>query len=357
MCCSVFAAFAVDFGLAYNSKAELQNTADAAALAGAQKLPNSSDAISTAKDYAALNGVPTSETSVTIPYDGSPEKLEVVCSETVNCLFAQVFGISENTISARAVAQKTSGSGGNFNYLIYSGNTYPGGFSVRRQNILTMTGSNHNIYGDVHSNYEIDISGSSTTITGACEAVGDIDYGSNNVTNPVTGASFVPMPDFSSAVPTIKAQAQAAGQYFSGDFDKNDCGSTLNITQPVYVEGDANLSGISFSGQGCIYVEGEIKITGTSTSYTSDSMICMYSNHTSARKSDYAIDFSGSNKDFKGMLYAPKGGITVTGSDYNFNGSIIGTIVDIAGSQKNFYEADTSATLPYGGESKITLIE
>ena len=99
------AAFAVDFGLAYNSKADLQNAADAAALAGAQELPLTATAMSTAYTYAEANGCPQSQTTVTTPYNGDSSQIEVVCSDTVDYYFAQVLGVSSGNVSARAVAQ------------------------------------------------------------------------------------------------------------------------------------------------------------------------------------------------------------------------------------------------------------
>ena len=49
-------AFAIDVGFAYYAKRQLQSATDAAALAGAQDLPNSATALSTAASYAATGG-------------------------------------------------------------------------------------------------------------------------------------------------------------------------------------------------------------------------------------------------------------------------------------------------------------
>ena len=48
-------AFAIDVGYAYYAKRQLQSATDAAALAGAQDLPNSANAVATATAYAAAN--------------------------------------------------------------------------------------------------------------------------------------------------------------------------------------------------------------------------------------------------------------------------------------------------------------
>ena len=102
------AAMSIDLGSAYVTKSNLQKAADAAALAGAQMLPNASSAQTTALSFAGKNDVLTSETTVTSPYAGDATKIEVVCTRTVNFTFAKVIGIPTGTVTARAVAQNNS---------------------------------------------------------------------------------------------------------------------------------------------------------------------------------------------------------------------------------------------------------
>jgi Flp pilus assembly protein TadG len=49
------AAFSIDVGYAYYAKRQLQSATDAAALAGAQDLPNATTALATATSYAAAD--------------------------------------------------------------------------------------------------------------------------------------------------------------------------------------------------------------------------------------------------------------------------------------------------------------
>ncbi len=120
-----FSALTIDIGSAYATKAHLQNTVDAAAMAGAQDMDLANKAILTAVDYAGKNGInvpnplPIITSSpyvytdpatgdiitVTTPYLGDSSKLEVVCTTTVKFSFAKILGISDGEISARAVAQ------------------------------------------------------------------------------------------------------------------------------------------------------------------------------------------------------------------------------------------------------------
>lgn len=102
------AALVIDVGTMYSTKAKLQKAADAAALAAARKLPNISAAITTAENYAELNGVEGSEITATTPYDGDAARIEVVCARNVSYTFARVLGFTDIDISARAVAKKYS---------------------------------------------------------------------------------------------------------------------------------------------------------------------------------------------------------------------------------------------------------
>ena len=340
-----FAALVLDLGMVSFTQTKLQNAADAAALAGAQKLPTANTAKATASSYASKNGVLSAEVTATSPYNGNSNRIEVVCKRTVVYSFARVLGLTQTEVSARAVAEKSgSGLGAAFDYAIFSGNKYPDplSFSVKLQNVLTMSGLTNSVNGNIHGNFNVDAN--TSTIIHNGEGVGTVV--GNNIANKLPGSAYIPMPDYSSVLPTIKAQAIAAGQYYAGNFSSANA-SSINLNQPVYIEGSADLSGISFSGEGSIYAKGKIKITGTGGSYATESKLCIYSGYTSTIKSDAAIDFSGSAHDFKGILYAPNGSILVTGSNYTFNGSIVGRVVDISGSNKIFQSADVASSFPY----------
>ena len=102
-----FAAMAIDIGRVSVERGQLQNAADAAALAGAQALPTASTAKSQAVHYAEINGVTAANTTATTPYNSNSSKIEVVCKATVDYTFARIFGLTSTTLSARAVAEKT----------------------------------------------------------------------------------------------------------------------------------------------------------------------------------------------------------------------------------------------------------
>lgn len=105
-------ALVVDVGNVYWQKAELQNAADAAALAGAQELPMSTTtAMSTATSYASKNGITDGVQGTTVtsqaPYAGDDRQIEVVTTRNVSPIFAQALNLTQPfTVSASAVAEK-----------------------------------------------------------------------------------------------------------------------------------------------------------------------------------------------------------------------------------------------------------
>lgn len=98
-------ALAVDLGRLHKTQLELQNAADAAASAGALHLLHASEAVIIGKQYAAKNGVPEENTTITTPYDGDAYLIEAVCEKKVSFLFAPVLGINDQTVTARSVAR------------------------------------------------------------------------------------------------------------------------------------------------------------------------------------------------------------------------------------------------------------
>jgi hypothetical protein len=101
------AALVVDVGSWYHTRRHLQGTADAAALAGAQLLPDdSSGAQSMALDYANKNGgnVLGADITVTSTVSGN-DTISVQAKKTDSGVFSGILGIGSSDISARAKAR------------------------------------------------------------------------------------------------------------------------------------------------------------------------------------------------------------------------------------------------------------
>jgi Flp pilus assembly protein TadG len=112
------AAFAIDVGFAYYAKRQLQSATDAAALAGAQDLPNIATATATATSYAAADT--PSNVSFSFTYQASctntailatgcqaavnPNQFTVTGTGQTNTWFAKLFGFTHFDLSAHANA-------------------------------------------------------------------------------------------------------------------------------------------------------------------------------------------------------------------------------------------------------------
>lgn len=104
-----FSAITIDVGMMAIEKSKLQNVADAAVLAGAQELPDTTKAKKLAMDYAKANGLTESQITITTPLDGDNKKMKVVTNRTVSHTMAKMIGIKETNVKAAAVAETILG--------------------------------------------------------------------------------------------------------------------------------------------------------------------------------------------------------------------------------------------------------
>jgi Flp pilus assembly protein TadG len=98
------AAIVIDVGRIVVEKQRIQNAADAAALAGAYELPDStSQARAKALEYNGKNGVSSGETR-SITFTNSNKEITVTNQRTVGLTFAKVLGFRSKTVTASAKA-------------------------------------------------------------------------------------------------------------------------------------------------------------------------------------------------------------------------------------------------------------
>lgn len=102
------AALSVDYGYLAWQKRDLQNAADAAALAAAWELPNQTNVDSRAKEYAKKNAPELEDTEILAVKQNSNREVKVDLSHTYETFFGKVLGVSSKVISATATAQKIS---------------------------------------------------------------------------------------------------------------------------------------------------------------------------------------------------------------------------------------------------------
>src|SRR5438105_10609972 len=126
------AALVIDLGYAYGAQRNLQSSADAAALAGAQGLPNVTNAVTYAKHYgskdqnAHVDEGAVDEAISTLCVDGSPgcPHDAIVVEEIAHprSFLARLFGIHTFTVRVRAAACLDSASG----HALLIGTSYNG---------------------------------------------------------------------------------------------------------------------------------------------------------------------------------------------------------------------------------------
>ena len=121
------AALVLDVGSWYRAKRQLQSTADAAALAGAQALPDTpGNATSLAKDYAAKNTPDLATNDVSLSTNIVPnDRISIHVTRPAPGFFAKLFGIDSVQVGATATAQTEGMRAAKYVAPIAVKNTHP----------------------------------------------------------------------------------------------------------------------------------------------------------------------------------------------------------------------------------------
>jgi len=122
-----FAGLAVDVGLLWTVKRQMQTAADAAAVAAATALRNGQSHELAAKELSSLNGFTDGAQGVTVTanhppaigrYAGNNDYIEVIVAEPQPSFFMRLLGPPSMTVRARAVASGLTFSGPNCVYAL-----------------------------------------------------------------------------------------------------------------------------------------------------------------------------------------------------------------------------------------------
>ncbi|NTV89078.1 MAG: hypothetical protein HGA22_01740, partial [Clostridiales bacterium] len=284
-----FCAIVTDIGVVTIEKDKFQTAIDATSLAAAQVLPDTDEATAVANEYIVLNGYTADDISV--EFSNSDKTLSITGTKVIPFYFARVLGFKETTIHPTATAESGT-MGGAFDYVLFSGST---------TTLLKTTGNNATIDGNTHTNKNFQSNGANLTITGACEAMTTVTTNGSNASigTRVPYAAYVGMPDFSAE---LIAMAQASGECYTGD--KLFSGSNITVDEPIYIDGNLTVNGSNFKGSGCVLVSGNITFNGNNLNSSSTDAICFYSQNGN-------ITINGSSINIDGILYAPKGKVTL----------------------------------------------
>ena len=119
------AALVLDVGSWYRADRDTQSTADSAALAGAQALPDSTaDASSLASTYASKNGGGLDGVSFTSSY-GTNDTIKVTIKKPAQGIFTRLFGVSSINVGSKATARTALISSAKYVAPIVVKNTHP----------------------------------------------------------------------------------------------------------------------------------------------------------------------------------------------------------------------------------------
>ena len=328
-----FTAMAIDVGLILHERRQLQNAADAAALAGAQELLDSpSTAVAMAQQYAEANGVDLSDPdytfAATTPYQGDSGKLEVTVSRQVGFLFGRVLGLDFAHVSARAVGEVTRLATADFSYAILVTNA-----DCSTPDALLIPGSLNTIKGSIHSNGKVEVGGSDNSFQGPFTY--SCSFGNSGQNNAYTlGPEQMP-PHPASDVLSHTYSSYPCSYSYSRDTDLNSRPEVWldnNQLKPgVYCsQGDLQLSGQGITGNVTLVAMDEVKISGSNFNLTAyfDGILAF-----SSASHDAAIDMSGSGGSWTGLIVAPNGRTKVQGSNnLSLAGSIITDRATVSGS-------------------------
>lgn len=320
------AGLAVDGGLLYVHHHRLQAAADAAALAAVRWLPGApAVAEAEATEIARANSRLATQVDMRWPYQNDRSRVEVVVEDSFPVYFMRVLGFGDVGARGRAVARLSAPQA--FNYALFSGS---------ESEELRISGSDLLIDGHAHTNSSARVSGSNNVTTGRFEATGTLQFtGQGNTANPaVSNASHVPMPAFDADA--LRAMAEANGTVYS---TSQHFPSHQAVNGVLFVQGDVHLSG-TVEGVGAIVATGDITISGHLQYQNQGSALALIAGGD--------VDISGSNLDISGIIYAPNGQITVSGSNNTFNGALVANELKLSGSNITInYDPNATIGLPY----------
>ena len=343
-----FMGLAVDVGLLFHAKRNLQIVADAAATAGAQNLNYGLSASTAAQAAATRNGVTNGVSGAVVtvyspPNDGPNSScsgcVEVIVSEPNPTVFiGSITGTNSTTVAARAVGGTSAGKG-----CVYTLNTSgqaindtgSGNISIPSCGIIDDSSSN------ASNNEALVNSGSGTITASSILVVGGYSESHPGSISPTPSTGTIPVSDPLSGLkaPTFNASSCLANPNVSnaatlgpstsgGTICYNglsiSAGSgTVTLNPGIYViNGDLSFTGAAaVSGTGVTFYlpsngdkvsmsgSGAVTLTAPTSGTYNGILVYQGRNDTTA----LSISASGAST-IKGIIYAPKATLGLSGS-------------------------------------------
>lgn len=340
-----FSSLAIDLGLAYYQKSNLQAAVDSAALAAVYKLPDTNAATIVAKEYIQKNGFDSTDVNVTFDIENST--CTVYSRQDMSTVFANIINVSSLDMSALATSKLYEVPGAHspaLDYCLFSGD----------ESYTLNLGGVFDIYGNVHSNGQFSVSPSRGYVQGSLEAShgGYFNQWTASAGEIVYDAPVITMPDFTDCINQVLPSTYTVVN--SSNYSKissrviiNDnikaignlsISNGLTLNGNLYVEGDLTISGGSpvlnlYNGSiyctgnikfgntvavdgGCIFAAGNIQFSGSTNTFTNNESVALYSQNGS-------ISLTAAGVEYHGIVYAPKGSVYLAGDNLRFYGNVI----------------------------------
>jgi hypothetical protein len=369
-----FAALAIDGGRLYAEKRSAQNAVDNAVMAAARAMCLGEDVSNAALTLAYENGydndgvgdiVTVNNPPATGPNVGNSNYVEVEIVSNFPGALIQFVRPGGLQITVRAVSA----------CLPRMGRGHAALFAISQtcNNAISWSGSSGSVQGGIHSNNDIQVTGSNLTIAGMVSYVSTIDANPDKVTiipappdNPVqTGVTADPLglriedyaPGGSKA-----ALAQGAGlyRYCDCDIDMNwlrdnhyyDEATDTILDGLYYSTGNISIFGGSAVGNAVTLVaEGDVDLRGPDqviSSYMDDLLAFSGNSYAVDSKacSTPVIKLSLSGSIYDGYFYAPHGLINVSGANIQVTGGLIGYAVSLSLSGTDLSVINSSEYIP-----------
>jgi Flp pilus assembly protein TadG len=341
-------AFVLDVGQWYLTHRQLQSAADAAALAAAQDLPNSPATAQTdATTYVSKN-ISGATVTVTTPYQGSSNEIQVKLTKTVSSIFGGAVGLNSVNVTASAAATKL---GSTAKTMVFASDTACSPAPV------TVNGNNSIFNGGVHSNGYMLINSNNTQFNapvtyGGPNTCNYTDNGNNNQYqpgDPSRDAKQEPWPvDYSSLYPSICTLPDGNGLVHHGDIQFNNNNTT--IQSGVWCsDGQIAINGNSLSGN-VTFIAKSFNLSGNSenfTPYSTANGLLFY------QTGSTSMVINGNSFVNNGSIFCPNGPVVFNANSGTVTGFLEAKDVTITGNNTNFVGSGP----PVGGNGGTALTQ
>ena len=370
------AGLSIDWAYVTLTKSQLQAAADAAALAGVQKLTQGQTAVNnTAVNIASLNKAAKSPVAVVAGVDvligqfntstmlftvtsTSPNAVKVVARRTsgslggpVSLLFGPAFGVTTAGASAQAIAMVQNG-GGSSGLLVLSPNA-PGALTMNGNANVTVQG------GDIQVNSSnaqgVTLTGNGSMAANNVNIVGGYNFSGHGGTQSPLHTGVAPMADPLANVPAPTVSNNLGGVSLSGNQSKTispgyypggitlSGNGSLTMNPGIYNIGG---SGFSVTGNGqvtangvMLYLSGSasLNMTGNGAVVITPPSAATYPQYAGIsvfqdRANTAGDSLTGNgNLQLDGAIYLPAAAVSLTGNGGTFGAQLIANTLRLTG--------------------------